>query len=83
MGVEFEVSDDEQRARLEVIANDGNSKLKHVKRARIILLADQGQGTMAIMAGTGTSKPMVWHWQRRTAGRRRSKRRRERRRARR
>ena len=35
-GVEFEVSD-EQRRRLEAIANDGNSKLKHARRARIIL----------------------------------------------
>ena len=48
--------------RLQVIANDGSSKLKHVKRARIIRLADQGLGTMATMAGFGVSKPMAWHW---------------------
>ena len=63
-GVEFEVSD-EQRGRLEAIANDGNSRLKHARRARIILLADQGLGTMAIAAGTGASKPTVRRWQRR------------------
>ena len=63
-GVEFEVSD-EQRGRLEAIANDGNSRLKHARRARIILLADQGLGTMAIAAGAGASKPTVWRWQRR------------------
>ena len=63
-GVEFEVSD-EQRGRLEAIANDGNSRLKHARRARIILLADQGLGTMAIAAGTGASKPTVWRWQER------------------
>ena len=61
-GVEFEVSD-EQRGRLEAIANDGNSRLKHARRARIILLADQGLGTMAIAAGTGASKPTVRRWQ--------------------
>ena len=38
-GVEFEVSD-EQRGRLEAITNDGNSRLKHARRVRIILLAD-------------------------------------------
>ena len=61
-GVEFKVSD-EQRRQLEAIANDGNSKQKHAVRARIILLSNEGLGTMAIMASTGTSKPTVWRWQ--------------------
>ena len=61
-GVEFEVSDEERR-QLEVIANDGNSKQKHAVRARIILLSNEGLGTMAIMARAGTAKPTVWRWQ--------------------
>ncbi len=32
---------------------------------RIVLLADQGLGTMAIAAGTGASKPTVRRWQER------------------
>ena len=40
-GVDFEVSD-EQRGRLEAIAADGKSRIKHVRRARIILLTDDG-----------------------------------------
>ena len=63
-GVGFEVTD-EQRRRLEAIANDGNSKGKHIRRARIILLSDDGLGTMAVAAGAGASKPTVWRWQKR------------------
>ena len=37
--------------------------LKHVWRARIILLSADGLGTMAIMAATGKSKTCVWRWQ--------------------
>jgi transposase len=36
-----------------------------VWRARIILLTDQGLGTLAIMAITGKSKTCVWRWQER------------------
>ena len=63
-GVAFEVSD-EQRKQLEAIAADGNSKQKHARRARIILLSDEGLGTMAIMAGTDSTKMTVWRWQQR------------------
>ena len=63
-GVDFDVSD-EQRKRLEKIANSGNSRTKHARRARIILLTDDGLGTMAIAEGAGASKPTVWRWQRR------------------
>ena len=47
-GVAFDVSD-EQRRRLEAIADGGNSKVKHARRARIVLPADDGLGTMAVM----------------------------------
>jgi len=53
--VDFKVSE-EQRQRLEAIANDRNSKVKHAMRARIVLLSDDRLGTMAIMAATGASK---------------------------
>ena len=55
-GVDFDVSD-EQRGRLEEIANSGNSRTKHARRARIILPADDGLGTMAVASGAGASKP--------------------------
>ena len=63
-GVDFEVSD-EQRGRLEAIADGGNSKVKHARRARIILLTDDGLGTMAVADGAGVTKATVWRWQER------------------
>ena len=63
-GVDFEVSD-EQRGRLEAIADGGNSKAEHARRARIILLTDDGLGTMAVADGAGVTKATVWRWQRR------------------
>ena len=64
MGVDFDVSD-EKRGRLEAIAGGGNSKRKHARRARIVLPADDGLGTMAVMAETGSAKATVWRWQER------------------
>ena len=63
-GVDFEVSD-EQRGRLAAIAGGGNSKVKHARRARIILPADNGLGTMAVADVAGVTKAMVWRWQER------------------
>jgi len=53
------------RARLEAIVAARNSPQKHVWRARIILLTDDGLGTTAIMETTATSKTCVWRWQER------------------
>jgi len=53
------------RARLEAIITDRNSKAKAVWRARIVLATADGQGTNAIMRLTGKSKPCVWRWQER------------------
>ena len=53
------------RARLEAIIADRNSKTKTVWRARIVLATADGHGTNAIMRLTGTSKPCVWRWQER------------------
>ena len=63
-GVSFEVLSAD-RQRLEAIVADPNSRQKHVWRAHIILLSDDGLGTMAIMAETGKSKMCVWRWQER------------------
>ena len=53
------------RRRLETIVADGNTRQKHVWRARIVLLTADGLGTNAIMAATGKSKTCVWRWQER------------------
>lgn len=66
-GISFDVSSAD-RQRLEAIVADPNSRQKHVWRARIILLSDDGFGTMAIMAETGKSKACVWRWQERFMG---------------
>jgi transposase len=53
------------RARLQAIIADRNSKTKTVWRARIVIATADGHGTNAIMRLTGTSKPCVWRWQER------------------
>jgi len=53
------------RARLEAIIADRNSKTKTVWRARIVLATADGHGTNAIMRQIGKSKPCVWRWQER------------------
>jgi len=53
------------RARLEAIVDDRNSRQKHVWRARIVLLTADGVGTNEIMRRAGTSKVTVWRWQER------------------
>lgn len=53
------------RQRLRAIAVDPKSPQKHVWRARIVLLSDDGLGTSAIMSATAKSKTCVWRWQER------------------
>lgn len=48
------------RVRLEALVAARGSPQKHVWRARIILLTDDGLGTVAIMAATAKSKTCVW-----------------------
>jgi len=55
----------DDRARLEAIVADRNRPQKHVWRANIILLTDEGAGTAAIQRRTGKSKICVWRWQER------------------
>jgi transposase len=53
------------RARLQAIVADRNSRQKHVWRARIVLMTADGVGTNTIMRQTGKSKVTVWRWQER------------------
>jgi transposase len=63
-GIEIEVAADD-RARLDAIIADRNSRQKHVDRARIVLLTAAGVGTLAIMRQVGCAKATVWRWQER------------------
>jgi len=54
-----------ERRRLEAIVADRMRAQTHVWRARIVLLADDGLGTAAIMCEAGVSKTCVWRWQER------------------
>src|SRR6201987_3023157 len=53
------------RMRLQSIIRDRNSPQKHVWRARIIVLAADIEGTIAIMRAVGKGKTVVWRWQER------------------
>ena len=63
-GVSISVSPADRR-RLETIVADRKCAQKHVWRARIVLLTDDGFGTAAIMREAGVSKTCVWRWQER------------------
>ena len=62
--IELQLPDRESLERL--IANR-NTPQKHVWRARIVLLSDDGCGTFEIMRRVGKAKPTVWRWQKRFA----------------
>jgi transposase len=47
------------------VVTNRNSPQKHVWRATIILLTDDGLGTVEIMRRTGKNKTCVWRWQER------------------
>ena len=44
---------------------DRNHRRKHVERARVVLLTDDGVGTVSIMRQVGCAKATVWRWQER------------------
>ena len=58
-GISFTVSLTDRR-RLMALVKDRNAPQKHVWRAEIILLSDDGVGTVDIMRQTGKSKTCVW-----------------------
>jgi transposase len=55
----------QDRARLEAIVADRNTRQKHAARARAIVATADGCGTTEIMRRSGLSKPVVWRWQER------------------
>jgi transposase len=54
----------EDRARLAAVVGDRNRPLKHVQRARMVLLSADRLPVLGIARQTGVSRPSVWRWQR-------------------
>ena len=50
------------RDRLEALIANGNTRQKHVRRARIVLLAGDGIGTNEIQRRLAVSKPTIRRW---------------------
>ncbi|MBI3014416.1 MAG: IS630 family transposase [Candidatus Tectomicrobia bacterium] len=57
----------EDRARLAAVVGDRSRPLKHIQRARIVLLSAERLPVLAVARGAGVSRPAVWRWQRRYA----------------
>ena len=56
-----------ERDELGMLLSGGKHPARRLKRAQILLAADAGVGTNAIMRETGKSKTCVWRWQERFA----------------
>src|SRR5215813_8840659 len=61
------VVSDEDRVRLEAIIGDRTRPVKHVQRARIVLLSAERLPVLQVARRAGVSRPAVWRWQRRYA----------------
>ena len=61
------VVSDEDRVRLEAIIDDRTRPVKHVQRARIVLLSAERLPVLQVAGRAGVSRPAVWRWQRRYA----------------
>src|SRR5499425_619319 len=61
------VVSDEDRVRLEAIIGDRTRPVKHVQRARIVLLSAERLPVLQVAGRAGVSRPAVWRWQRRYA----------------
>jgi transcriptional regulator with XRE-family HTH domain len=55
------------RAGLQEIVDNPRRPVKHVPRARIILLSGERLPVLEIAKRAGVSRPMVWRWQQRFA----------------
>jgi transposase len=55
----------EDRERLLAVASDRRRPLKHVERARIILLSAERLPVLQVAHQAGVSRPAVWRWQQR------------------
>lgn len=56
-----------EKARLRAISEDRAHPLKHIQRARIILLSAERLSVLEIAHQAGVSRPAVWRWQQRFA----------------
>ncbi len=57
----------EDRARLAAVVGDRNRQLKHIQRARIVLLSAHRLPVLQVARRAGVSRPAVWRWQHRYA----------------
>ena len=55
----------EDRVRLATVVGDRGRPLKHVQRARIVLLSAERLTVLEVARRVGISRPAVWRWQRR------------------
>ena len=59
--------DEAATARLTALATDRSCPLKHILRARIVLLSGERLTVQEIARQAGVSRPAVWRWQQRYA----------------
>ena len=57
----------QMRQALQTIVDDRRQAVKHVLRARIVLLSDERLPVLEVARQAGVSRPMVWRWQQRFA----------------
>ncbi len=57
----------DDRAGLQEIAEDRRRPVKHVQRAKIVLLSADRLPVLEVAKRVGVSRPMVWQWQQRFA----------------
>src|SRR5687768_14989933 len=57
----------EDRAQLAAVVEDRNCPLKHVQRARIVLLSAERLPVLEVARRAEVSRPAVWRWQLRYA----------------
>ena len=53
----------QMRQALQAIVEDRRQAVKHVLRARIVLLSDERLPVLEVGRQAGVSRPMVWRWQ--------------------
>jgi transposase len=56
-----------EKARLRAISEDRARPLKHIQRARIVLLSAERLSVLEVAHQAGVSRPAVWRWQQRFA----------------
>ena len=59
------ILDATERARLNAIVGDRSRPLKHIQRARIILLSVERLSVQEVARRACVSRPAVWRWQQR------------------